>query len=62
MQRYRRLIISAGAILTVFIVRETGLDGGLLDALFQAIADAVTGPAEVAPVAEPQELPGGLAE
>jgi len=55
MKRYRRLLIALAAIASLFIVRATGLDKGLIDEALDALVEAVVEPEDVpAPVAPEQ--------
>jgi len=53
---YKKLVIAAAAILGVLIVKWTGLDGGLIDALMDGVTEVVVGDE---PVPQPQ-LPEGV--
>ena len=44
MKRYKKLIIAVLAIASVYVVRETGLDQGLIDNLMEAVAEAIVEP------------------
>lgn len=48
MTRYRKLLIALAAIASVYIIRETGLDAGLIDAALDGLIDAIAPAAEVA--------------
>jgi hypothetical protein len=51
MRRYRKLRLALSAIASLYIVRATGLDQGLIDEALRAAVEAVTEP-EVAVPAE----------
>jgi hypothetical protein len=54
----RKVLVAVSAILTIYIVKLTGLDAGLVDQLLGAIVDALSTP-EAAPVeVAPEELGG----
>lgn len=41
MKRYKKLIIALAAIASLYIVRETGLDAGLIDAAMDGLVEAL---------------------
>lgn len=41
MKRYRKLLIALLAVASLYIVRETGLDAGLIDAIMDGIVEAL---------------------
>lgn len=43
-QKYRKLILSLLAVLSLVLARETGLDAGLIDAVMDGISEAVVEP------------------
>ena len=49
MKRYKKLLIALAAVASIYIVRATGLDGGLVDAVLDAAVEAVTSEPEAAP-------------
>lgn len=46
MKRYRNVLLALAAIASIYIVRATGLDAGLIDAALNALVEAL---AETAP-------------
>jgi len=47
MKRYKKLLIALAAIASIYIVKATGLDQGLIDDVLDAAIEAVTeAPAE----------------
>lgn len=48
MKKYRKLLLALAAIASVYIIRETGLDAGLIDAALDGLVDALAPAAEVA--------------
>ena len=49
----RRVLLAAAAIGTVLVARATGLDGGLIDEFFQAIAESLSEPGHGTQPVEP---------
>ncbi len=43
----KRLLIALAAIVSIYLVRATGLDGGLIDEVFDAAIEAATEPPEI---------------
>lgn len=41
MKRYRKLLIALAAVAAVYLARETGLDGGLIDQVLEALVDTL---------------------
>jgi hypothetical protein len=41
MKRYKKLIIALAAVASLYIVRETGLDAGLIDAVMDGLVEAL---------------------
>lgn len=41
MKRYKKLIVALAAVATLYIVRETGLDQGLIDAVMDGLVEAI---------------------
>lgn len=54
MARYKKLLIALAAVASLLIVRETGLDKGLIDDVLDGLIEAVVGEPEAAP-----EVPAG---
>ena len=53
MKRYRKLLIALAAIASIYLVKATGLDAGLIDAVLDAGIEAVVDePAPEVPEAE----------
>lgn len=50
MKKYKKLLLALAAILSIYIVKATGLDAGLIDAALEAAVEAVTVEGEVAPI------------
>lgn len=50
MSRYRKLLLALGAVASLYLVRATGLDAGLIDAVLQAAVDAFAPAPEAVPV------------
>lgn len=42
MKRYKKLLLALAAIASIYLVRATGLDGGLIDDALGALVEAVT--------------------
>jgi hypothetical protein len=57
MKRYKKLLIALAAIASLYIVRATGLDKGLIDQALDAAVEAVTSEEEAPAPAPPVELP-----
>jgi len=49
MKRYKKLIIALAAVASLYIVRETGLDAGLIDAVMDGLVEAIVDEAPEAP-------------
>ncbi len=49
MKRYKRLLLALCAIASIYVVRATGLDRGLIDEVFEAAVEAFTDEPESAP-------------
>jgi thiamine transporter ThiT len=49
--RYRKLVIALGAVATLLIARETGLDRGLIDAVMDGLVEVVVEPDPIEPEA-----------
>lgn len=43
MKRYQKLLLALAAVATIFVVRETGLDKGLVDDVFNGLVEALVG-------------------
>jgi len=41
MKRYKKLIIALAAVASLYIVRETGLDAGLIDAVMEGLVESI---------------------
>ena len=41
MKRYKKLIVALAAVASLYIVRETGLDQGLIDAVMDGLVEAL---------------------
>jgi len=52
MKRYKKLIIALAAVLSLVLVRETGLDAGLIDAVMDGLVEAIVDEAPEAAEAE----------
>lgn len=48
MKRYKKLLIALAAIASLYLVKATGLDAGLIDAVLDAAIDVVTDDAPAA--------------
>lgn len=58
MKRYRRLLLALAAVASLYLVKATGLDQGLIDEVLDAAVEALV--EEEAPLApEGVELPAG---
>jgi hypothetical protein len=44
MKRYKKLIIALAAVASLYIVRETGLDAGLIDSVMDGLVEAIVEP------------------
>ena len=53
MKRYRKLLIALAAIAVLYIARTTGLDAGMIDAVFDAAIEAIVDEAPGAAVEAP---------
>ena len=42
MKRYKKLLLALAAIASLYLVKATGLDAGLIDAALEAAIEAVT--------------------
>lgn len=45
MKRYRKLIVALLAVASIYVVRYTGLDGGMVDQIMEAVVEALVEPA-----------------
>lgn len=43
MKRYKKLLIALAAIASIYMVRATGLDQGLIDEVFNSAVEAIVG-------------------
>lgn len=59
MKRYKKLLIALAAVASIYIVKATGIDGGLIDDVLDAAIEAVTSEPEVAPEVTPEVTPEG---
>jgi hypothetical protein len=50
MKRYKKLLIALAAIASIYLVKATGLDAGLIDAVLESAVEAIT---DEAPFAAP---------
>lgn len=55
MKRYRRLLLALGAVASIYVVRATGLDRGLIDEVFDAAVEAIVGDPEVPEFSDPSK-------
>jgi hypothetical protein len=55
MKRYKKLMIALAAIASIYLVKATGLDQGLIDEVLDAAIEAVV---DEAPAEMPQPEPG----
>lgn len=53
MSRYKKLMIALAAVASIYLVRATGLDQGMIDEVLNAAVESVVGVEDPAPV----ELP-----
>jgi hypothetical protein len=47
MKRYKKLIVALAAVAALYLVRETGLDAGLIDAVMDGLVEAIVDEPEV---------------
>lgn len=60
MKRYRRLLLALAAVASLYLVKVTGLDQGLIDEVFDAAVEALVEEApepEVPPAVEVPQAP-----
>lgn len=57
MKRYRKLLLALAAIASIYLVRATGLDQGLIDQALEALVEAVVDESPSGDI--PAESPSG---
>lgn len=56
MKRYKKLLIALAAVASIYLVRATGLDRGLIDAVLQEAIEVVVSEPESAPEPKIEEF------
>lgn len=65
MKRYKKLLIALAAVASIYMVRATGLDQGLIDEVFNSAVEAIVGEESAMPEADvgsAVEMPAPAAE
>lgn len=56
MKRYKKLLLALAAIASIYVVKATGLDRGLIDEAFNAVVEAIVGVDELPEKADARAL------